>query len=62
MFLNFRFCPIFMKKNNITFQKTVITLQKQVSHFEKQVSHFKMIGDAHFTHFVPEKKSEFEHS
>jgi hypothetical protein len=43
MFIEFSIMPrFFMKEKHITFQKTGI-------------SHFKMMGDAHFTHFVPDK-------
>ena len=51
-----------MEKSSITFQKTCITIKKRyqikkktVLQFKKPVSQVKMIFDAHFTHFVPEK-------
>ena len=45
---------ITIKKAVSHFKKTVSRFKKTGSQFKKPVSHFKMIGGAHFTHFVPE--------
>ena len=44
-----------IKNNRITFQKVIIAIQKTGITIQKSVLHLKMIGDAHFTHFVPVK-------
>ena len=52
--LEFRYF-LFKKKHSITFQKPVSQLKERNQILKKTVSNLKMIVNARFTHFVPEK-------